>query len=224
MTKPFAIIEKEHFLFDHIKSLKVNILDAEDEDLLSEHLLDLPKQAQVFDFSIAGNDEKRALFDQLEEVGAQVYADCTTLWADAFVEQYRCLKGAFAMGLPSPKNKFEAWARKPQDQTFMQQFFESSSLQLQFVATPGIGFTFPRIMVQIINEAFFALGDKMASMEAMNAAMKAGAGHPMGPFEWIKNPVSLRASLFLLDELLAVTGEPRYRAALELRREFLKLH
>jgi hypothetical protein len=224
MTKPFAIIEKEHFLYHQVSSLDVTVLDAEDEDLLSEHLLDLPKKAQVFDLSIAGNDEKRAMFDQLEEVGADVYADCTTLWGDAFVEQYRCLKGAFAFGLPSPKNQYEAWAKKPQDMALIQKLFEGSEISLYFVEAPGIGFTFPRIMVQIINEGYFALGDKMASIEAMNAAMKAGAGHPLGPFEWVKNPVSLRACLFLLDELLAVTGEPRYRASLELRREFLKLN
>jgi hypothetical protein len=224
MNKIFAIIEKEHFLYSTISKLELNLLDAEDEDLLSENLLDLPKQAVVFDFSIAGNDEKRALFDQLEESGANVYADCTTLWGDAFVEQYRCLKGAFAFGLPSPKNRYEAWAKKPQDKILMNNLFESSGIDLHFVDSPGIGFTFPRIMVQIINEGFFALGDQMASTEAMNAAMKAGAGHPLGPFEWIKSPVSLRACLFLLDELLAVTGEPRYRASLELRREFLKLN
>ncbi len=73
------------------------------------------------------------------------------------------------------------------------------------------GFIFPRTIVQIINEACFALEEGVATKEDIDRAMKFGVNYPMGPFEWAfgrENYV-----LVLLNELLAKTGDQRYRAS-----------
>ncbi len=41
-----------------------------------------------------------------------------------------------------------------------------------------------RIISMIINEAYFALGEKVSSKEEIDIAMKLGTNYPYGPFEW----------------------------------------
>ena len=40
-----------------------------------------------------------------------------------------------------------------------------------------------RILLGIVNEAYRALGDGVASEADIDTALKLGAGHPLGPFE-----------------------------------------
>ena len=46
------------------------------------------------------------------------------------------------------------------------------------------GFISARIIAMIINEAYFATGDKVSSREEIDTAMKLGTNYPLGPFEW----------------------------------------
>jgi len=41
-----------------------------------------------------------------------------------------------------------------------------------------------RIIAGIINEAYYALGEKISSRAEIDTAMKAGTHYPYGPFEW----------------------------------------
>ncbi len=36
----------------------------------------------------------------------------------------------------------------------------------------------------IVNEAFFAFGEKISTIEEIDMAMKLGTNYPNGPFEW----------------------------------------
>ena len=47
--------------------------------------------------------------------------------------------------------------------------------------TPG--FVTNRILIPMINEAVFALNEGVASAEDIDAVMRMGASHPMGPLE-----------------------------------------
>lgn len=46
------------------------------------------------------------------------------------------------------------------------------------------GFITPRVVASIINEAFFALEEKVSTEEEIDTAMKLGTNYPYGPFEW----------------------------------------
>lgn len=46
------------------------------------------------------------------------------------------------------------------------------------------GLVAARIIAMIINEAYFALGDKISDKPAIDTAMKLGTNYPYGPFEW----------------------------------------
>lgn len=46
------------------------------------------------------------------------------------------------------------------------------------------GFVSARVISMIINEAYFALEQKISSREEIDTAMKLGTNYPFGPFEW----------------------------------------
>jgi 3-hydroxybutyryl-CoA dehydrogenase len=46
------------------------------------------------------------------------------------------------------------------------------------------GLVTARIVSMIINEAYFALNEKVSSKEEIDTAMKLGTNYPYGPFEW----------------------------------------
>jgi 3-hydroxybutyryl-CoA dehydrogenase len=46
------------------------------------------------------------------------------------------------------------------------------------------GFIAARIIAMIINEAYFALEEKVSTKNAIDIAMKLGTNYPFGPFEW----------------------------------------
>jgi 3-hydroxybutyryl-CoA dehydrogenase len=62
------------------------------------------------------------------------------------------------------------------------------------------GFIAARIIVMVINEAFFALEDKVSTKEEIDVAMKSGTNYPFGPFEWSKK-IGLSNIMHLLRQL-----------------------
>jgi len=219
MSKPLIIIDSDHFLFSKIDSKLYTVLDAESEDLMTDDLVDLPPRTIVFDLTIGSADEKRQLLECLEDEKAQVFSDLSTVWGEGFFENFRCLQGAFALGYESPKNCYEVYS--PKNLSVIQTFFENLKIKALSVSTPGMGFHFPRMLAQIINEAYFALDDGLATKADLDLALVHGVNYPRGPIEWSKG-MGLRTTIYLLDELYSVTGDPRYRTSTKLRLEFLK--
>ncbi len=62
------------------------------------------------------------------------------------------------------------------------------------------GFVSARVISMIINEAFFAFGEKVSTMEEIDLAMKSGTNYPYGPFEWAEK-IGLANVLNLLQRL-----------------------
>jgi 3-hydroxybutyryl-CoA dehydrogenase len=62
----------------------------------------------------------------------------------------------------------------------------------------------------IINEAWFAWGEKISSKQDIDTAMKLGTNYPMGPFEWGEK-IGLHRVCHLLSELSLESG--RYNIA-----------
>ncbi len=85
--------------------------------------------------------------------------------------------------------------------------------------TPDIaGFITPRVVASIINEAFFALEEKVSTKEEIDTAMRLGTNYPFGPFEWGK-----KIGLHKIYSLLAIlSGEKiRYTPSLLLKQTAL---
>ncbi len=74
-----------------------------------------------------------------------------------------------------------------------------------------------RLLIPVLNEACFALDENLASPRDIDAAMKAGAGMPMGPFE-LADLVGLDVTLEVAATMAREFGDPKYRPAPLLRR------
>jgi 3-hydroxybutyryl-CoA dehydrogenase len=72
------------------------------------------------------------------------------------------------------------------------------------------GFVSNRVLMPMINEAAFAVMEGVATPEAVDAVMKLGMNHPMGPLE-LADLIGLDVCVDILDVLFKGFGDPKYR-------------
>jgi len=73
------------------------------------------------------------------------------------------------------------------------------------------GFVSNRVLMPLINEAAYAVMEGVATAEAVDAVMKLGMNHPMGPLE-LADFIGLDVCVDIMNVLLDGLGDPRYRA------------
>ena len=78
------------------------------------------------------------------------------------------------------------------------------------------GFVVNRILVPMINEAFFVLYEGIATAEEIDAGMKLGANHPIGPLA-LADLIGLDVCLSVMDVLYRDFADSKYRACPMLR-------
>ena len=79
------------------------------------------------------------------------------------------------------------------------------------------GFVSNRVLMPLINEAAFAVMEGVATPEAVDAVMKMGMNHPMGPLE-LADFIGLDVCVDILEVLQNGFGDPKYRACPLLRK------
>ncbi|MDQ3467083.1 MAG: 3-hydroxyacyl-CoA dehydrogenase NAD-binding domain-containing protein [Chloroflexota bacterium] len=79
------------------------------------------------------------------------------------------------------------------------------------------GFVSNRILLPMINEAIFCLGEGVAEATAIDDVMKLGMAHPMGPLA-LADLIGLDVCLDILHTLQQEIGDDKYRPAPLLRR------
>ena len=79
------------------------------------------------------------------------------------------------------------------------------------------GFVSNRVLMPMINEAAFAVMEGVATAEAVDAVMKLGMNHPMGPLE-LADFIGLDVCVNILEVLYGGFGDSKYRACPLLRK------
>lgn len=79
-------------------------------------------------------------------------------------------------------------------------------------ASDAPGFIVNRILLPMLNEACFALGEGVASIADIDAACQLGLNHPMGPLT-LADFIGLDTCLEILRVLHGTTGDPKFRPA-----------
>jgi 3-hydroxybutyryl-CoA dehydrogenase len=104
------------------------------------------------------------------------------------------------------------------DETFQTTMALCEKLENKPVAVNDApGFVSNRVLMPLINEAAFAVMEGVATPEAVDAVMKLGMNHPMGPLE-LADFIGLDVCVNILEVLQTGFGDPKYRACPLLRK------
>jgi 3-hydroxybutyryl-CoA dehydrogenase len=76
-----------------------------------------------------------------------------------------------------------------------------------------------RVICMIINEAYFAIQENVASRSDIDLAMKLGTNYPFGPFEWCEK-IGIKNVYESLNAIFESTGDERYEVCELLEEEY----
>ena len=79
-------------------------------------------------------------------------------------------------------------------------------------ANDAPGFIVNRVLMPMLNEACFALGEGVATISDIDAACQLGLNHPMGPLT-LADFIGLDTCLDIINVLFTSTGDPKFRPA-----------
>jgi Fe2+ transport system protein FeoA len=161
----------------------------------------------VMSFGHGTKDEKKSFLRSCPE--KKVYMDLTCFDPEEFYGEFPNLKGSFAALFADEGKRIEVHYREKSP--VVEKKLAEMGFTAKEVTFTSCGFIFPRTIVQIINEAYFALEEGVATKEDIDRAMKFGVNYPKGPFEWVKDREEV--TLTLLNELYEKYGDKRYVAS-----------
>ncbi len=161
----------------------------------------------LLNFGFGTKEEKKDVLRKNSD--RKIVMDLTCYDPAEFYNEFPQLVGTFAALFADESKKTEIHFRERSEEVVS----KLKELGFQPVETTVVscGFIFPRTIVQIINEACFALEEEVASASDIDRAMKFGVNYPKGPFEWLSGRKEYVR--VLLAELLLKTGDQRYRAS-----------
>ncbi|MFA6238758.1 MAG: 3-hydroxyacyl-CoA dehydrogenase family protein [Bacteriovorax sp.] len=170
--------------------------------------------------------QKKFLFlkELAKTTKADIISDLTLCWGEWILKYSPQVKASVSTLFYSPANAFEYSLRDSADsknQKHIAEFAAMTSQKMIEHKNLGLSFHYPRTIAMIINEAYFALGDNLATATDIDLAMKNGVNYPLGPIEWGER-IGLHNVAQLLEELSTITRDERYRLSTELKLHAFK--
>jgi len=182
--------------------MKKDSVENQKEDFISMNNIYLDDV--IINFGFGTKEEKKNFLR--EHASKSIYMDLTCYDPKEFYEEFPQLKGIFSALFADEAKRIEIHFRE-ENPLVLNHLKELGYHPIQ-VSFTSCGFIFPRTISQIINEAYFALEDGIATKEDINRAMKFGVNYPKGPFEWSEGKELYIKTL--LEELHTLTKDNRY--------------
>ena len=167
----------------------------------------------IFDFNADWTKEKLTIYDTVQPVPVFINTVFTTLSEILLMRNLPSTVFGFC-GLPSFFNRsvLEITVANPTGAEILTKV--SGTLNTEFkIVKDQVGMVTPRVIAMIINEAYEALQQGVASREDIDLSMKLGTNYPYGPFEW-GDRIGLENVRKLLKALEKATGDNRYHSNL----------
>jgi 3-hydroxybutyryl-CoA dehydrogenase len=161
------------------------------------------KDKYLFDFSSGTLEEKEQLFKDHSQY--LIFSELTLLPAEKILNKYSHVIGAFSL-LFSQDKKAEIYLKQKNPE--IEEVLKSTDVIWHYLTSLPLGFIVPRTKAMIINEAYYALSECVASLEDIDRAMVYGVNYPQGPFAWVKGKEAYYGRLLLL--LQSELGDDRY--------------
>lgn len=175
----------------------------------------------IFDFSMTENKENLALYKSRK--GKIVFYNIPkTSLAALFYDHgpIECILVGFN-GLPTLFNRpmLELSAKNDTDKAATVKVCNDLATDYAFV-TDRVGMVTPRVLSMIINEAYYTIMEKTASIEDIDMAMKLGTSYPFGPFEFVER-IGLQNIYGVLEALYEDTQDERYKICPLMKLQYL---
>ena len=225
----FFFLTKNHPLFKEVKNLfpknQIHIVDQATSIAEFKVAPPLMKDSSctLIDLTLFWDGTKKTEF--LQKLDTQfsipIISDLSCYDGETLLKKIPSLLGAIASSFPSPRKSMEFYSSNILIKDIIFNLGNIFNLSPIEVTTPGFGFIYPRTLSLIINEAYFALEEHLATQEDIDCAMKFGVNYPLGPFEWA-DTIGLDKIYILLNELLEKTGQTRYKPSQHLYKEAKK--
>lgn len=179
----------------------------------------------IIDLSPLRTQKKFLFLKELSKTTkAEIISDLTLCWGEWILKYLPQVKACISTLFYSPNNAFEFSLRDISDEKnkkIISDFAAITDLKMIEHKNLGLAFHYPRTIAMIINEAYFALGDKLATATDIDLAMRNGVNYPLGPIEWGEK-IGLSNIAQLLEELHTITRDDRYRLSTELKLHAFK--
>ena len=213
-----VVAHPDHPLYmDLIKHYKVRTID--------EAINSFDTYELIIDLSALRTQKKFLFLKELAKTTkADIISDLTLCWGEWILKYSPQVKASVSTLFYSPNNAFEYSLRDSSDQgmeKLISDFSKSINQEMINHKNLGLCFHYPRTIAMIINEAYFALGDKLATATDIDLAMKNGVNYPLGPIEWGEK-IGLHNIAQLLEELNTITRDDRYKLSTELKLQAFK--
>ena len=205
-----VIIDKHHPYFSLIKT---HFETKTPEDALAS----FETYELVIDLSALRTKQKILLLKEISKTTkSPIITDLTLAWGEMVFKSSPQITGALSTLFFSPTEAIEFTAKDPVTHALINSFLEIIGKKGVEHKNLKLGFHYPRTISMIVNEAYFALEENLATANDIDLAMKNGVNYPLGPVEWGQK-IGTKYIAQLLSEYLEITGEARYRISKELK-------
>jgi 3-hydroxybutyryl-CoA dehydrogenase len=179
----------------------------------------------IIDTTVSPSSYKLKLLTELDSLKIPIYSEMTVNEPYKALLNIKNLNGVFSLAfLQSKSTFFECFIKKLEfdnSTDIFKEYFKGFNLEPFFMPEPELGFYGARIISMIINEAYFALDEKIASPDDIDNATLYGVNYPFSPIKFSKE-IGVVKIFWLLEELKAFSGDERYNPAKSLKLKALE--